>query len=121
VLTPRYAHQADAIARRSWTVAPIVVDHPVPFVPLLLGVDAVMSSGGTMLREAAYLGLPAYSTFRSELGAVDRRLSDTGRVRLIADAADLDTISFAPRGEVAPTAGGAELVDDLVRELKARA
>ena len=50
----------------------------VPFVPLLKAVDLVICSGGTMLREAAYLGVPAYSIFKSRIGGVDRYLASIG-------------------------------------------
>jgi predicted glycosyltransferase len=121
VFTPRYRYQTAAVARHTWAEEPIVLEQPVPFIPLLLGVDAVMSSGGTMLREAAYLGIPAFSTFRSKLGAVDRRLSDGGRLRLIAAPRELDSIAFAPRGEISPVTDGGDLVDLLAHELSARA
>jgi predicted glycosyltransferase len=121
VVTPRYAHQALAIERLEWKSRPIVLDEPVPFAPLLLGVDAVMSSGGTMLREAAYLGIPAFSTFRSAVGAVDKHLAETQRVRFITSPQDLDEIEFAPRGGLATDGDGAVLLDRLVRELSARA
>jgi hypothetical protein len=77
-----------------------------------------MSSGGTMLREAAYLGIPAYSIFRSEVGAVDRYLEATGRLHLLERAADLDPIVFAPAGDLEPAfPPGRELVDHLVMEM----
>ena len=71
-LTPRMRTRPPTSTRFDWRSAPIVLDDARPFVSLLAAVDAVMSSGGTMLREAAYLGIPAYSIFRSEIGAVDR-------------------------------------------------
>ena len=51
--------------------------------------DLVVSGGGTMNREAAALGIPVYSTFRGEIGAVDRYLSDTGRLILLENAEDI--------------------------------
>jgi len=45
--------------------------------------DLVISGGGTMNREAAALGVPVYSIFRGEIGAVDRYLASTGRLILI--------------------------------------
>ncbi|HBG07398.1 MAG: hypothetical protein A2075_01035 [Geobacteraceae bacterium GWC2_58_44] len=51
--------------------------------------DLVISGGGTMNREAAALGVPVYSIFRGELGAVDKYLSDTGRLMLIANVKEM--------------------------------
>lgn len=45
--------------------------------------DLVISGGGTMNREAAALGVPVYSIFRGETGAVDRYLASTGRLTMI--------------------------------------
>ncbi len=121
VLTPRYAHQARYVDAYDWAQQPIVLHDPVPFVSLLAAVDAVMSSGGTMLREAAYLGIPAYSIFRSELGAVDRYLEAAGRLHLVQHATDLDPIVFAPAGPLAPAfPRGRELVAHLVAEMVER-
>jgi predicted glycosyltransferase len=45
--------------------------------------DLVVSGGGTMNREAAALGVPVYSIFRGETGAVDRRLEAEGRLIMV--------------------------------------
>jgi predicted glycosyltransferase len=45
--------------------------------------DLVISGGGTMNREAVALGVPVYSIFRGKIGAVDRYLSQKGRLILI--------------------------------------
>jgi uncharacterized protein len=51
--------------------------------------DLVISGGGTMNREAAALGVPVYSIFRGKIGAVDRYLTDQGRLTLLESAADI--------------------------------
>ena len=43
-----------------------------------------------MNREAAALGVPAYTPFAARLGAVDRRLIDEGRLRRLERPEDLD-------------------------------
>src|SRR5205814_654782 len=48
--------------------------------------DLVVSGGGTMNREAAALDVPVYSTFRGKIGAVDRYLSEAGRLVLVERA-----------------------------------
>ena len=49
---------------------------------LVAGADAVVSAGGSMNREAAVLGTPAYSIYAGKLGAVDRTLVAGGHLRL---------------------------------------
>ncbi len=45
--------------------------------------DLVLSAGGTMNREAAVLGVPAYTIFAGKLGAVDQYLIDHGRLQVL--------------------------------------
>jgi predicted glycosyltransferase len=61
--------------------------------------DLVISAGGTMNREAAALGVPVYSIFRGEIGAVDRYLSKAGRLVLIEGCEDLETKILLGRRE----------------------
>ena len=51
--------------------------------------DVVVSAGGTMNREAAVLGTPAWSIFEGRLGAVDAMLAEQGRLRLLRDPDDV--------------------------------
>lgn len=51
--------------------------------------DLVISGGGTMNREAAALGVPVYSVFRGNIGAVDRFLSEQGRLVLLETIQDV--------------------------------
>jgi predicted glycosyltransferase len=103
VLYPRERRQEgylDEVSR--WQREPIVLREPVPFVSLLKGVDAVVSAGGTMLREAAYLGVPAYSIFRGSTGAVDRYLASTRRLSLLASASDFARIRLTQSRSISP-------------------
>jgi len=51
--------------------------------------DLVVSAGGTMIREAAVLGTPAWSIFEGRAGAVDDQLERESRIRLLDDPAQL--------------------------------
>lgn len=53
--------------------------------------DLVVSAGGTMIREAAALGVPAYSIFGGEIGCVDNYLAEIGCLKLIANSAEFLT------------------------------
>jgi predicted glycosyltransferase len=114
VLSPRQPAQASYLDGIGWRHPPKVLEHSVPFVPLLKSVDAVVCSGGTMLREAAYLGVPSYSIFQSRLGGVDRWLADIGRVVLVHDAAELEKIAPTRRGPLDPLDSNPRLIDELV-------
>lgn len=64
---------------------------------LLWASDLVVCGGGTMLREAAVLGVPAVSIFHGPLGAIDRWLVDEGRAMLVRRDDDLGRIRLARR------------------------
>jgi uncharacterized protein len=113
VFAPRYPRQVESLSRFAWRNEPIVLDRAVPFVSLLKAVDLVVSSGGTMLREAAYLGVPAYSLFQGELGGVDRHLVETGRLHLLSHTGDFERIALAKAPAAAPLASNPELADEL--------
>jgi hypothetical protein len=67
----------------------VVPEHPVDGLNLIWFSDLVISGGGTMNREAAALGVPVYSIFRGKIGAVDKYLSDNGRLVLIESVAEV--------------------------------
>ena len=68
-----------------------IPERPEDGLNLMWHSDLVISGGGTMNREAAALGIPVYSIFRGEIGAVDRYLSNSGRLVLIESVEDLRT------------------------------
>lgn len=121
VFAPRYPRQAEYLSSFRWKNDPIVLDRAVPFVSLLKAVDLVVSSGGTMLREAAYLGVPAYSVFQGETGAVDRRLEELGRLHLLSGPGDLDRLSIEKSGPLRPLATNPGLVDEIAGRVLASA
>jgi predicted glycosyltransferase len=106
------------LERVDWTRPPIVLRRPLPFVSLLKAVDAVLCSGGTMFREAAYLGIPAYSIFQGQLGAVDLHLEAVGRASIIRSAAELSRIRIEHRsGPLSPMRSNAALADEIARRV----
>jgi predicted glycosyltransferase len=122
VFSPRFDWQIrylDTVP--DWPEDPVVIERPIPFVSLLKGVDAVVSAGGTMLREAAYLGVPAYSIFRSRIGAVDRHLASLGRLCVLSSASDFPRIDLSARGSLRPLHGESHVADDVSRVMIERA
>jgi uncharacterized protein len=82
--------------------------------------DLVVSGGGTMNREAAALGVPVCSVFRGKIGAVDRYLSERGRLTLLESIQDVQTkIRIARRDRPASPQKGSDvtlrsIVDQIV-------
>jgi predicted glycosyltransferase len=96
VLLPRTPEQAAAFAGQAGVIVP---ERPVDGPSLVWAADAVISAGGTMNREAAVLGVPTWTTFAGELGAVDRALGEQGRMHVLTDA---DDIEIVPRERTEP-------------------
>jgi predicted glycosyltransferase len=116
VFSPRYGRQVAYLDEvRGWREEPIILLDPVPFVALLKGVDAVVSAGGTMLREAAFLGVPAYSIFRGHIGAVDRYLSSIDRLSLLESPADFSQIKLTREQSHSPLRNKSTVADDVMR------
>jgi uncharacterized protein len=67
-----------------------VPDRAVDGRSLVAFADLLVSAGGTMNREAAVLGTPVWSIFEGRLGAVDELLAAEGRLRFLADPAELE-------------------------------
>ena len=97
VVLPRTDAQREALAG----TAAIVPERPVDGPSLVAAADLVVSAGGTMNREAAALGVPAYTPFAARLGAVDRSLIARDRLRRLEDPGDVALVK-RPAGERPP-------------------
>jgi len=105
VLLPRMTHQAEAVRERGYAnvwIPPIALDGP----NLLYHADLVVSGGGTMNREAAVLGTPAYSVFKGKPAAVDRYLIDLGRMKHIASEEQVPSIRIEKKQHGEPLTNG---------------
>lgn len=93
IISPRTKEQSQEI-KSKWekyfqTNKIIIPDKVVNGLNLIWHSDLVISGGGTMIREAAALGVPAYSIFQSEIGSVDKYLESEGRLILIRSKEDV--------------------------------
>ena len=111
VVLPRTPEQRAALAGGP----AIVPERPVDGPSLVAAADLVVSAGGTMNREAAALGVPAYTPFAARLGAVDRGLIAEGRLRRLERPEDVELVprergarppAARPRGPGGPDTRG---------------
>ena len=109
VFLPRVPEQAEVV--RGLPASRLLVPERALDGPnLLYHADLVLSAGGTMNREAAVLGTPAYTVFEGKLGAVDASLIAQGRLRLLRDRRDVEAMRIAKkRGQPALPSDGKEL------------
>lgn len=117
VLSLRYPEQATLVEGLDWHQRPVVLREAIPFTRLLAAVDAVITGGGTMAREAAYLGVPSYSVYGGELGAVDRFLEESGRLIVVRDPSSLDRLQLERRPRAPLLASNPRAIDDIVEAI----
>lgn len=113
ILLPRTPGQVASLADEGFG-ALLWKDKPLDGRQLISGADAVVSAGGSMNREAAVLGTPAYSIYAGKLAAVDRALVAEGRLTLLRSAADIAALVFAKKPAAAPPRLGDELLRQFV-------
>jgi predicted glycosyltransferase len=92
IILPRVPQQAEFIKNKFPNL--VIPKGPLDGKNLCYYSDLVISAGGTMNREAAILGTPAYSIFLGQLPAVDKRLIEMGRMVHINNEKDLSQIRF---------------------------
>jgi hypothetical protein len=115
VVLPRTDDQRRALAGGP----AIVPEHAVDGPSLVASADLVVSAGGTMNREAAALGVPAYTPFAARLGAVDRRLIAEGRLARLERPEDV-ALRRRDRGPAPPLRDPELLVDLILDAARAR-
>jgi len=93
VVLPRVASQRAQLRGVPGFVVP---EHAIDAQSLIALADLVVSAGGTMNREAVALGTPVYTTFQGRLGAVDERLIEERRLRMLDAAEELELGKRAP-------------------------
>jgi len=92
-LLPRDREQFDWLHavfgdRRRIHLYPTVLDGP----SIVAAADLVVSGGGTMNREAAVLGVPAWSVFTGPTPHIDERLAKEGRLRWVRTDEEYETV-----------------------------
>jgi len=123
ILLPRNKAQREAITAEfpEWFASGRVVipSSVVDGLNLLWHSDLAVSAGGTMNREAAALGVPAFSIFRGPMGAVDQALVSQGRLVMVGSVDEVhNKIPLVPRKRDGSTgAKGNRSLDDIISHL----
>jgi predicted glycosyltransferase len=115
VVLPRTSDQRVAIGELGLPSL-LLPEHAVDAQSVVALSDLVVSAGGTMNREAVALGVPVYTTFAGEIGAVDESLIREERLRPLASADDL-VVEKRPASDPPPTRDPALLLDLMLSAL----
>ena len=95
IFIPRIAAQRAAVQKLG--LPSVCIPEKTLDGPNLIHVaDLVISAGGTINREAAVLGTPAYTAFAGELGAVDEYLIRQGRMHVLTRVDELKVCKKDP-------------------------
>lgn len=96
VVLPRTQEQGERMkSYYGMRAAPFrVSDKAVDALSLMAHSDAVLSGGGTMAREAAIMGTPAYSLFAGKPGAVDAALERDGKLTILRKIEEVKNLHF---------------------------
>jgi len=99
VVLCRTTEQANAMSAKYGLDSPPfrVLRKAVDGLSLMWYSDAIFSGGGTMVREAALLGLNAHSIFAGKLGAADAALERQGKLKMIRELWEIDQLRFEKR------------------------
>lgn len=84
ILLPRKDYQGEDLKRRHPQANIIIPATALSGSDLIAAADMVISGGGTMNREAAALGVPAYTIFAGKQAAIDEYLIAEGRLKKLS-------------------------------------
>lgn len=91
----------------------IFLDVPEDGMKLLALSDLVITGGGTMLREAVALGIPAYSFFTGKLGALDQTFIREGKLSQLLCLSDIKRIKLEKKIGI-QASSQAQAIEDFI-------
>jgi len=101
ILLPRSAAQRLEYEKRGWPNM-IMPREALDGANLIAAADLVVSAGGTMNREAAALGVPAFSIYGGRWAAIDEALVGEGRLRRISSREEIESLTITKKQELKP-------------------
>lgn len=119
VFSPRYPWMIDEIRTYEWCNQPLILDNCVDTIALLKAVDVVVSSGGTMIREAAFWGIHAISIFAGEKCSVDTYLEAKGLL-IFAQTIEQFRDALAPRKREHSIMHNTNVLNEITEEIQKR-
>ncbi len=124
IVLPRVKEQKEEYQAKKFKNV-IIPEKVINGIDLVCSVDLVIGGGGTVNREAAAVGTPAYTIYTGgEFGAVDRMLISSGRMIKIEKKEDFKKIKIEKRKSLPNPVGDdfskwyIDMVGDLIKEKK---
>lgn len=105
IVLPRVAGQKEEYKKRHFKNV-IIPNEVINGIDLVVSADLIIGAGGTVNREAAAVGTPAYTIYQGgKFGAVDRMLLNTKRMIQIKDQSDFKKIKLIRKKNKAKAVG----------------
>jgi predicted glycosyltransferase len=118
IILPRYDAQRQLVQEISKKNPRVrLLKQPVNGQNLIWHSDGVISGGGSMIREAVCLGVPAYDIFDGRIGAVEKMLIDSGKVIKLNSPDDFSKIKIRKILETSKKREKSELLSFIVDTL----
>ena len=96
----------------------IIPESPLDGPSLLAAADLAISGGGTMNREAALVGTPAWSIFSGPLGAIDAQLVKSGQLAFVKTRAEVESVPLVKKPPRPTPSCDTRLRDFVIREIQ---
>ena len=96
ILLPRSDAQRAEYEKRGWPNM-ILPREALDGANLIAFADLVVSAGGTMNREAAALGVPAFSIYGGRWAAIDEALVREGRLQRISTREEIESLAIGKK------------------------
>jgi predicted glycosyltransferase len=118
IVLPRKDYQGDEIRANHPQGNIIFPKHTLDGGNLIAAADLVISGGGTMNREAAALGVPAYTVFAGKPASIDSYLASEGRLVFVRDEKDIDKVRIEKKAGLSDRGRSdiKKIVADLILE-----
>jgi hypothetical protein len=116
IVIPRTVQQQHELIRRfaGFSGRVVIPEKALNGLDLMWHADLVVSAGGTMNREAALMGIPTYSILTAPLGAADRLLTTSGRMKHVNTESKISEIAFEKRDPIKFTTPTTRVLDFFV-------
>jgi len=118
IVLPRKDYQGGEMRANHPQENIIIPKHALDGGNLIASADLVISGGGTMNREAAALGVPAYTVFAGKPASIDSYLADEGRLVFVHDENDIDKVRIEKKNGLSDRGRSdiRQIVADLILE-----
>jgi len=117
IFSPRYPAQIAHLDNFNWKTKPYILDNSSDMLSLLKAVDFIVSSGGTMIREAAYHNVKAISILAGNPCSVDKYLESKNLLAFARSREDFKKLISEDWSNPKPHARNHNLIQEILDQI----